>query len=116
MTILGIGGSLILGSCGGTSSKNASDAGEVASYSGLSDSELFKLQVSDSLVQKWGLTDHEERLFFIKSYSDEKRNYQSQEIESVITDYCLPVALLLSDSTLSGAKSFFNSHSTPKGI
>lgn len=95
-----------LASCSTSSTDQGEDSSKLAESEGLSESDLFKIQISDDTIQQWGLINHEERIFFIKAYSDEKRNYQSQEVESVIPDYCMPVASLLSDTKKSEAKYF----------
>jgi len=70
----------------------------------LNETDLFELRVPLNEVTSWGLIGAMEDEFFIKSYSDPNREYESFEVTSVVPDYCLPVATLILDSKESGAK------------
>jgi hypothetical protein len=104
---LGLLISVFLTSCGTGSNQAADDVAEVQKVTTLSETDLFEFQIAENLVETWGLKSAEKTDLTIKSYSDSKRVNQSEEVESVIPDYCLPIASLLLDSSKSGSNYLF---------
>lgn len=91
--------------CGTQESAKSSSSQTSSSLSkALNENDLFELRVPLQVIANWGLSGTKQDDFFIKSYSDPKREYESFEVTSVVPDYCLPVATLILDSQESGAK------------
>ena len=104
IVIFGTIAGLLLSSCGNNTEVSASSSSTVQQDGGLSETDLFKSQVTENSVEEWGFKSPEKDSFFIKSYSDPNRNYKSDELASVIPEECLEVATLLQDSEKSQAK------------
>ena len=94
---------LLLSSCGNSSDSSEKNAVTGQSNAGFSETELFRFQVTEKLVEEWGFKNSEKDEFSIKSYSDPERNDSSDEVVSVIPKECLAVASLLLDSKESGS-------------